>query len=106
MSYYIYFISEDRKGNTPVKIGYSEDPKKRLKSLQTGNPNKLKLGISRPYETEKEARLMEKCLHNIGRKKFRKLKGEWFIIYGHWAKLIEQAQKMVDGIMKHNPPSK
>jgi hypothetical protein len=39
---YIYFITEIPFGNK-VKIGMSKNPNKRLKQLQTGNPNKLHL---------------------------------------------------------------
>jgi hypothetical protein len=38
---YLYFIQSDRTGM--IKIGRSKDPNKRLKQLQTGNANKLKL---------------------------------------------------------------
>ena len=37
----LYIIQSDVSGN--IKIGRSKDPQKRLKQLQTGNPNKLKL---------------------------------------------------------------
>ena len=37
----LYFIQSDRTGM--IKIGRSKDPCKRLKQLQTGNANKLKL---------------------------------------------------------------
>ena len=38
---YLYFIQSDFTGM--IKIGRSKDPQKRLKQLQTGNPNRLKL---------------------------------------------------------------
>ena len=37
----LYIIQSDFTGM--IKIGRSKDPNKRLKQLQTGNPNKLKL---------------------------------------------------------------
>ena len=37
----LYFIQSDVTGM--IKIGRSKNPEKRLKQLQTGNPNKLKL---------------------------------------------------------------
>ena len=37
----LYIIQSDVTGM--IKIGRSKDPQKRLKQLQTGNPNKLKL---------------------------------------------------------------
>ena len=38
---YLYFIQSDKTGM--IKIGRSKNPNKRLKQLQTGNANKLKL---------------------------------------------------------------
>ena len=38
---HLYIIQADRTGS--VKIGRSNDPEQRLKSLQTGNPHLLKL---------------------------------------------------------------
>lgn len=65
----IYFITE--KGSHYVKIGYSEDPVKRLKELQTGNPRKLKiLGILPGlFEAEKG--------YHEAFSKYR-VQGEWF----------------------------
>ena len=37
----LYIIQSDVTGM--IKIGRSKNPQKRLKQLQTGNPNKLKL---------------------------------------------------------------
>lgn len=102
--WYVYFIQqESNKGQAPIKIGYSKKPAQRVKDLQTGNPNNLILRMSLPFETEKEAVLMENCLHRIGRKRFKKLKGEWFIVYGSWKKLIAQSYKMGAGIVRSNP---
>ena len=102
--YYVYFIQQNEKGdNSPVKIGFSKDPDKRLKELQTGNPCRLKLCLSLPYDDEREAQLMERCLHDVGARRFRRLSGEWFIIYGSWKKIISQAQKKACGIIKSNP---
>lgn len=101
--HYVYFIQQvTRRDNPPIKIGLSKNPDERLRHLQTGNPLELKLCMSLPYETEKEALLMERCLHRVGGKRFRRLKGEWFIIYGSWKKLIAQATKMGAGIIRTN----
>ncbi len=104
MNYYVYFIEEDRRQrNRPVKIGFSKTPDKRLKELQTGNSAKLKLCLSLPFDDEREAQLMERCLHRVCGKRFKRLTGEWFIVYGSWKKLIAQAQKMAYGVIKSNP---
>lgn len=66
---HLYIIQSDFTGM--IKIGRSKDPSKRLKQLQTGNPNKLRLIASFNGQGWKE-----KILHE-SLKKFRK-EGEWF----------------------------
>ena len=69
---YVYLIEDS--SNWLYKIGVSKhDPLLRLKKLQTGNPNKLKL-ISQ-YQTEYPFRL-ESILHN--RYKHYKILNEWY----------------------------
>jgi hypothetical protein len=68
---FIYAIGTE----TRQKIGFSKDPRARLKQLQTGNAEQLVLHhyIEVP---EDRLRLLEKFLHkDIG---YKKLKGEWF----------------------------
>tara|TARA_Y100000310_G_C20334261_1_gene646713 strand:+ start:381 stop:680 length:300 start_codon:yes stop_codon:yes gene_type:complete len=65
----LYFIQSDVTGM--IKIGRSKDPQKRLKQLQTGNPNKLKLIASFEKEGWKEKALHEEL------SRYR-LEGEWF----------------------------
>lgn len=65
----LYIIQSDLTGM--IKIGRSKDPQKRLKQLQTGNPNKLKLIASFEGEGWKEKILHERL------DSFR-LEGEWF----------------------------
>ena len=65
----LYIIQSDMSGN--IKIGRSKDPQKRLKQLQTGNPNKLKLIAFFEGEGWKEKIIHEKL------RRYR-LKGEWF----------------------------
>lgn len=66
---YVYFIQGECGG--AIKIGHSKDPQSRLKSLQTGYPDMLKLLYMFPGEEK-----VEKELHL----KFSsiKLNGEWF----------------------------
>lgn len=66
---YLYFIQSNNQGM--IKIGRSKDPHKRLKQLQTGNPNNLRLICYFENLGDKEKYLHEHL------KKFRK-KGEWF----------------------------
>jgi len=97
MSHYVYFIQATTGKNAPVKIGYSKDPEARCKSLQTANPKKLKLCVTLPFDTEKEAREAERTLQSLAGKKYKSLNGEWFIIYGSWKKFIAEGMKIFDG---------
>lgn len=94
--FYLYFIAESGKGNVPVKIGYSNDPERRVLDLQTGNPRKLKLSISLPFDSEELAREAERTFHWLAGKKHRSMAGEWFIIYGGWKGFISDALELFD----------
>lgn len=63
----IYFI----KALNTVKIGYSANPEKRLKELQTGNSEKLELLLTIPGNKESE-----KAFHLYFDR--ARLNGEWF----------------------------
>lgn len=65
----LYVIQSDNTGM--IKIGRSINPEKRLKQLQTGNPNRLKLIAS-----FKGLGWREKLLHE--RLKNWSAEGEWF----------------------------
>ena len=65
----LYFIQSALTGM--IKIGRSRDPQKRLKQLQTGNPNKLKL-----IAYFERMGWREKALHEQLSK--WSLEGEWF----------------------------
>ena len=69
---HLYIIQSDISGN--FKIGRSKHPARRLKQLQTGNPNKLKVVLVLENQGHRE-----KMLHNrINRWVQKKSKGEWF----------------------------
>jgi len=77
----IYFITfSNRKF---VKIGFSDNPEKRILELQTGNPYKLQLlhVISGNYETEKG--------FHESLSKYRVRNSEWFKVKGELAASIE-----------------
>ena len=68
----IYFIQDGKKGS--IKIGYSKDKegvKKRLTSLQTGNPKKLTI-----IKQFKGGLGLENKIHK--KFEFLRLHGEWF----------------------------
>jgi hypothetical protein len=62
---YVYFISD----GTAIKIGKSDNPNKRMNSLQIGNPRELSLLGTTPLITEEEVHILFKDL---------KIRGEWF----------------------------
>lgn len=80
----VYFITDDEK----VKIGYSEDPSKRLSSLQTGHPRRLKIILQITTGDYEEDRRLEKYYHN----KFDEYRDdrEWFSVQGRLAEFIRQ----------------
>ena len=80
---FIYVISA-RDGTGPQKIGYSQDVEKRLFSIQTGNPVKLKIHHKQEIPDDR-AKLLEKQIHKEIRHK--KISGEWFDITPNDAKL-------------------
>ncbi len=71
---YIYFITEVPFRNK-VKIGMSQNPQRRVKDLQTGNPNILILRHVTQYD---EYKALERTMHEIC--KDIRGNGEWFDI--------------------------
>ena len=65
----LYFIQSSKTGE--IKIGRSKHPQKRLKNLQTGNPNTLKIIISLEGLGWREKELHETLKRWRG-------SGEWF----------------------------
>lgn len=70
---YLYAISNDET----VKLGYSKDPKRRLKNLQTASDRPLQI-VWQYYvgKTEAVAKHQERKLHRYC--KAHKIRGEWF----------------------------
>ncbi len=64
----IYFV---RSYNQHIKIGYSNDPQDRLKSLQTGCPTKLHIQAIMNGDSQTESGLHELFSH-------LRVRGEWF----------------------------
>ncbi len=68
---FVYFIQQGADG--PVKIGIAANPEKRLRQLQSGNPDRLYVrAIVRTAEPDR----LEKDLH--GRFGQHRMGGEWF----------------------------
>lgn len=72
----IYFVGESPNdgGTMAVKVGYSDNPKQRLKELQIGNPRKLVLLASVNGTMQQE-----KSLHHWLRQ-FSAESNEWFMM--------------------------
>ena len=68
-----------------VKIGYSADPHSRLKSLQTGYPQPLRVYYTVPV-AEDRVRLLERRLH--ADLSIYRTHGEWFRINAQQARLL------------------
>lgn len=66
---YVYFVQGECGGS--IKIGHSQNPKDRLKGLQTGYPDTLIILFMMPGSEQEEFALHEKFRHI-------KLNGEWF----------------------------
>ncbi len=66
---FVYFIQGETGG--PIKIGYSDDVLKRLKGLQTGHPDNLRILFTFPGNPEDE-----KAMHET--LNAHRLRGEWF----------------------------
>lgn len=74
-SQYIYVICEQTETTTPVKIGFSANPEKRLRQLQTGQATPLVLFHKEEVPAE-NVRALERVIHQELRHK--KSRGEWF----------------------------
>lgn len=70
---FLYVIAASEKG--PVKLGLSQDPERRVRQLQTGSAQPLRLfHVEEVHDTR--VRVAEKALHKmLGH---RRMKGEWF----------------------------
>jgi hypothetical protein len=83
----IYLITDGEK----VKIGYSKDPLKRLKQLQTGHPKLLRL-----MKVYNAPNWVEKRIHYIIRWDRTRGRGEWFDLKGNEQSFLELVDKIVD----------
>lgn len=69
---YIYVIGSD---DPPYKVGISKDPQRRLKNLQTGHPQKLRIYGLKETDVSK-TKLLESAIHY--HLKLHRTHGEWF----------------------------
>ena len=76
---YIYLLVEiDAAGGETYKIGITKnDPELRVKQLQTGNPNEIR--VVHHYQSE-NYRIIERLLHKKYHGNRTLVQNEWFII--------------------------
>lgn len=81
----IYVMGQQNKQwkSLPVKIGYSGDPNKRLKEIQTGNPYRLCIRKT-ICATQKEERETHRVLREF------KTNGEWFIFDDYAVGILDE----------------
>ena len=91
MSFFVYAIGPE---NGPVKIGFTNNLKKRLKAIQTGNSEKIEVFYSEQFDSKKDMMEAERILHHT--LSHRRLKGEWFDISPEDAKLELIHMKMIN----------
>jgi T5orf172 domain len=94
---YVYFIKAGIKDSVRIKIGSSKDPQARLKSLQTGNPDQLKLIGTIKCKSSAHALHIEKLAHAKFYKQRRK--GEWFRLS---EKHIMELEMMIENAAKED----
>ncbi len=71
---FVYVIAPGPDG--PCKIGFSMQPEKRLRELQTGHPQKLTLYHVQEFGDASRASLMERIIHKTI--SYKRASGEWF----------------------------
>lgn len=73
MAMYLYIIAFALYG--PCKVGITNDPKRRLRELQTGNPDRLRIWLCIRIQSEVIGEV-ERAIHDD--LKPLRLTGEWF----------------------------
>lgn len=110
MKHYVYFVKAGSGRNPPIKIGVAKDVEARIRLMQTGNPNKMRVVASIPFRSRKEAFDTEAALH----KRFAgaRREGEWFhgvsiyrMLPQVFAELSLEKKTMLD-VKKHGKPIK
>lgn len=72
----IYILSSVSGSKEVLKIGITNDIDKRLKSIRTGNPEKVELMFLEELPKEIKVRDLENWLHSVFG--FYRMEGEWF----------------------------
>jgi predicted GIY-YIG superfamily endonuclease len=98
--HYVYVCSES--GSRRIKIGVSNDVKRRLEELQTGNAHSIELWFLLPFQRREDADQVERYLHDLYAK--YRVSGEWFDLpYPAVRHLFMLAQTTQQGVMACAP---
>ena len=92
---FVYFVQAGSRG--AIKIGIARNIKKRMDTMQTGNPFKLNLLAAIPCENRLQAQYIESSLHRFFAK--QKVRGEWFMNNISVKKAVDRfATRLVDKV--------
>lgn len=91
---FIYFIQE--RGCDLIKIGFSNNPRKRLKALQVANPHKLLLLYAFPSTRDFETKIHNKL-------RSQRVRGEWYFSHPDVRAFIGTLHKTLAQIKAKNP---
>lgn len=80
---WVYFIANHEDGT--VKIGYSDDPQRRLSDLQMGNHSRLEILATVPGGQDVEQMLHERFADS-------RIDGEWFDLSGNLREFIQRVR--------------
>lgn len=75
--HYLYVIAAEAHPHGPCKLGVSADPDQRLRRLQTGHPDRLRVYHREPVDADK-VKTLEKLLHRDLH--HTRQRGEWFAL--------------------------
>lgn len=75
MACFVYIIAPDGM-DSPCKVGISDDPYKRVASLSTGSPVRLRVAEVYMFDTRSAALAMEQRFHSSYAE--WRMNGEWF----------------------------
>jgi hypothetical protein len=78
---YVYIITAEGK-ESPCKVGLSLDPWARVRTLQTGCPERIVVREIYGCETRREAEALESAFHTANAA--HRGIGEWFAMANYW----------------------
>lgn len=92
---HLYIIRAGSNPKAPIKVGIAHNIQQRLRSLQSGNPNKLEVLTCITMNTRREAESLEQHIHR--RLKHCRMASEWFNV-NKMGGALKAALKEYEGI--------